>query len=83
MVDAAAGTTDDAVAMFKVRAAREAAWINAEVLWTLRAAPRLGERFFSRLDKFTGFAGRGMLKPVAALRGAAALPVPGGGDLET
>ena len=81
LIDAAAGTTDDAVAMFKVRAAREAAWINAEVLWTLRAAPLLGERFFSRLDKFTGFAGRGMLKPVAALRGVAAPPVPAGGDL--
>ena len=68
LVDAAAGTTDDAVAMFKVRAAREAAWTNAEVLWTLRAAPRLGESFFSRLDSFTGFAGRGMLKPVATSR---------------
>lgn len=78
LIDAAAGTTDDAVAMFKVRAAREAAWINAEVLWTLRAAPLLGERFFSRLDKFTGFAGRGMLKPVAAFRGVAAPPVPAG-----
>ena len=65
LVDAAAGTTDDAVAMFKVRAAREAAWTNAEVLWTLRATPRLSANFFSKLDSFTGFAGRGMLKPVA------------------
>ena len=65
LVDAAAGTTDDAVAMFKVRAAREAAWTNAEVLWTLRAVPRLSAKFFSRLDSFTGFAGRGLLKPVA------------------
>lgn len=72
LVDAAAGTTDDAVAMFKVRAAREAAWTNAEVLWTLRATPRLGETFFSRLDSFTGLAGRGLLMPLAASRGLAA-----------
>jgi Family of unknown function (DUF5995) len=65
LVDAAAGTMDDAVAMFNVRAAREAAWTNAEVLWTLRATPHLGANFFSKLDSFTGFAGRGMLKPVA------------------
>ena len=65
VVDAAAGTMDDAVAMFKIRAAREAAWTNAEVIWTLRATPRLGANFFSKLDSFTGFAGRGMLKPVA------------------
>ena len=72
LVDAAAGTTDDAVAMFKVRAAREAAWTNAEVLWTLRGTPRLGDTFFARLDSFTGLAGRGLLMPVAASRGLAA-----------
>ena len=64
VVDAAAGTTDDAVAMWKVRAAREAAWTNAEVLWTLRATPHLSDSFFDRLDRFTGFAGRGLLLPV-------------------
>jgi hypothetical protein len=64
VVDAAAGNTDDAVAMWKVRAAREAAWTNAEVLWTLRATPHLSDSFFDRLDRFTGFAGRGLLLPV-------------------
>ena len=55
LVDAAAGNdADDAVAMFKVRAAREAAWTNAEVLWTLRATPRLSDTFFARLDGLTG-----------------------------
>ena len=62
LIDAAAGNTDDAVAMWKVRAAREAAWTNAEVLWTLRATPRLSDNFFDRLDGFTGFAGRGLLR---------------------
>ena len=69
MVDAAAGNTDDVVAMWNVRAAREAAWTNAEVMWTLRATPHLGDAFFTRLDSFTGFAGRGLLVPVAIDRG--------------
>ena len=69
LVDAAAGNTDDAVAMWKVRAAREAAWTNAEVLWALRATPHLSDSFFDRLDRFTGFAGRGLLVPVSAHRG--------------
>ena len=72
LIDNAAGNTDDAVAMWKVRAAREAAWTNAEVLWTLRATPRLSDTFFARLDGLTGFAGRGLLLPVAADRGVAA-----------
>jgi hypothetical protein len=65
LVDAAGGEADDAVAMWKVRAAREAAWTNAEVLWALRPTPALRDAFFSRLDRFTGFAGRGLLVPAA------------------
>jgi hypothetical protein len=68
VVDAAAGEADDAVAMWKVRAARAAAWTNAEVLWALRTAPALRDAFFSRLDSFTGFAGRGLLLPTARLK---------------
>jgi Family of unknown function (DUF5995) len=36
LVDDLAGRADDVAAMWKVRAARHAAWANAEVLWTLR-----------------------------------------------
>jgi hypothetical protein len=61
LVDAAGGNADDAIAMWKVRAARETAWTNAEVLWALRSSPALHDEFFSRLDRFTGFAGRGLL----------------------
>ena len=68
LVDAVGDEADDAVAMWKVRAAREAAWTNAEVLWALRAAPALRDAFFSRLDRFTGFAGRGLLLPAAPLK---------------
>jgi hypothetical protein len=68
LVDAAGGEADDAVAMWKVRRAREAAWTNAEVLWALRKTPGLRDAFFARLDGLTGFAGRGLLLPAAPSR---------------
>ena len=61
LVDSASGEVDDAVAMWKVRAARDTAWTNAEVLWALQTSPVLRDTFFARLDRFTGFAGRGLL----------------------
>ena len=63
-IDAAAGQLDDLAAMWKVRKARDIAWSNAELLWYLRPFPRLRTNFFSQLDSFTGFAGRGLLKHV-------------------
>lgn len=65
VVDALAGRADDVAAMWNVRAARQAAWTNAQVLWTLRQKPRIREAFFETLDKSTGLAGRGLLAPVA------------------
>jgi hypothetical protein len=67
LVDAAAGSADQAIAMWKVRRAREAAWTNAEVLWALRRTPSLRDAFFTRLDGLTGFAGRGLLIPHSGL----------------
>jgi Family of unknown function (DUF5995) len=61
VVDAAAGTADDVAAMWNVRAARQAAWTNAQVLWALRSAPLLRDAFFDRLDGLTGLAGKGLL----------------------
>jgi len=52
---------DDLFAMCSIRAARDAAWTHAEVLWALRSTPSLRQSFFSSLDAFTGFAGRGLL----------------------
>jgi hypothetical protein len=69
IVDTACGDVDDAIAMWKVRAARAAAWTNAQVLWALRPTPTLRNAFFSRLDSFTGFAGRGILVPTAPITG--------------
>jgi len=65
-VDAVAGPLDDVLAMWSVRAARDAAWTHAEVLWNLRDLPDLQNNFLATLDDFTGFAGRGLLIHVAA-----------------
>jgi hypothetical protein len=62
-IDRIGGPVDDAIAMWKVRAARSTAWTNAQVLWGLRRLPRLRDRFFSRLDSLVGMAGRALLAP--------------------
>lgn len=62
-VDRLGGHVDDVVAMWKVRAARSAAWTNGQVLWGLRGVPRLRDRFFDRLDGLVGMTGRGLLLP--------------------
>ena len=62
-VDRLGGPVDDAVAMWKVRAARSAAWTNAQVLWQLRGVPLLRDRFFGKLDSLVGMTGRGLLLP--------------------
>jgi hypothetical protein len=63
--DVALGELDDVVAMWKVERAREAAWSHAETLWALRDAPQLSTRFVRTLDRMVGFAGRGLLRPIA------------------
>jgi hypothetical protein len=65
IADAAAGRLDDVLAMWSVRAARDAAWTHAELLWNLRDVPALQADFLKTLDNFTGFAGRGLLTHVA------------------
>ena len=67
-VDRLGGQVDDAVAMWKVRAARSAAWTNAQVLWGLRPVPRLRDRFFDRLDGLVALTGRGLLLPRVPVR---------------
>jgi hypothetical protein len=59
------GTVDNALAMWSVRNARDSAWTNAEVLWSLRNNPTLFNKFAETLDGMTGFAGRGLLIPGA------------------
>ncbi len=58
------GPLDDIVAMWNVRKARDAAWTNAEVLWSLRPLPDLAAHYLDTIDRITGFAGRGLLLPI-------------------
>jgi hypothetical protein len=64
-VDALTAPVDDRLATFSVRAARDTAWTNAQVLWALKPTPALQQDYFDRLDRFTGFAARGLLAPLA------------------
>jgi hypothetical protein len=54
---------DDVIAMWSVRAARDAAWTNAEALWSLRRHSTLEDAYLDALDGMVGFAGRGLLVP--------------------
>jgi hypothetical protein len=64
-VERSLGDVDDAVAIWKVSRAREAAWANAEALWALRGLPEVQAEFSAALDRLVGFAGRGLLRPLA------------------
>ena len=59
------GGVDDAVAMWSLQRARQAAWTSGEVLWALRDNERLTVGYVSVMDRMTGFAGRGLLMPTA------------------
>jgi Family of unknown function (DUF5995) len=65
VLDEAAGQLDDVIAMWNVRAARDAAWTHGEVLWNLRSAA-LRAAFVDSLDRFTGMAGRGLMVHINA-----------------
>jgi hypothetical protein len=64
VADALTTPVDDRVAMWNVRAAREAAWTNAAVLWTLKPTPALAGDYFAKLDRMTGFTACGLLAPI-------------------
>ena len=58
-----AGHADDAVAMWDVMRARDAAWTNGLALWHLRDDPDLAAQFLATLDRMVGLAGQGLLVP--------------------
>ena len=62
--DEALGELDSVVAMWNVRRARAAAWVNAETLWALRDVPFAGARFVVTLDRLVGLASKGLLRRV-------------------
>ena len=55
---------ENLMAMWGLRATREAAWTNSELLWHTRSVPGLTDRFMIGLDDATELAGRGLLAPV-------------------
>jgi len=52
---------EDTIAAWNVTAAREAAWVNAEALWTIRDASFLGGRYVDMLDGITAVIGKSLL----------------------
>jgi Family of unknown function (DUF5995) len=68
LLDRWLGAADDVVALWNVARARDAGWSNARTLWALRAAPTLADGFVRTLDRSTGMAGRGLLRPLPPVR---------------
>jgi hypothetical protein len=62
-IDQKLGDIDDILAMWKVRKARETAWLNAEIIWRLESAPlaTADDDFLLNLDRLVGLASRGFL----------------------
>jgi hypothetical protein len=55
---------EDTIAGWNVCVAREQAWTNTELLWTLREGPQLAAGFMHTLDGLTTVAGKSLLVPV-------------------
>jgi hypothetical protein len=64
IVGEALGKAGDRIAMWDVGSAREAAWVQGQILWHLRGVPTLERRYLDTLDRTIGFAGRGLLVPI-------------------
>ena len=60
-LDHAVAPVDDAAAIWSIERARDAAWIHAEVLWRLRAAPELTDGYLDVLDSTVGMENRALL----------------------
>jgi hypothetical protein len=60
-LDHAVAPVDDAVAIWSVERARDAAWIRAEVLWHLRDHRELTAAYLAALDSTVGMEGRALL----------------------
>jgi hypothetical protein len=63
-LDLAFNPVDDLVAVWNVEKARDAAWVGAEVIWSLRKLPPLRSDYEAMNDRAVGFVGRALLTPV-------------------
>ncbi len=64
-LDHVVAPVDDAVAIWSIERARDAAWIRAEVLWHLRGHQTLMDAYLAALDATVGMEGRALLLPHA------------------
>ncbi len=60
-IDHEVAPADDAAAIWSIEAARDAAWIRAEVLWNLRDHKLLTDAYLAALDATVGMEGRALL----------------------
>ncbi len=63
-IDHNLGRLDDILAMWSIRAARDKAWGDAELLWLVRNNPFARKLKIDLVDGFTGAFGRGLIIPV-------------------
>jgi hypothetical protein len=63
-VDRVFGRYDDLLETWSLARAREGAWINGQLRWHVRAVPFLTVQHLASLDRITGLAGRGLLRPL-------------------
>lgn len=63
---------EDTFAAWNVVAARETAWVNAEVLWKISAAPTLWSRYVDALDGAASLVGKTLLVPAPLVKAAEA-----------
>ena len=69
------GPVDDAIVLWNIIQAREAAWTHAEVLWRLSDEGLVERSYREALDRTTGFIGRALMLPVGFVEGAPAIPL--------
>jgi hypothetical protein len=62
-LDHAVAPVDDAVAIWSIERARDAAWVRAEVIWALRDHHALLDAYLAALDATVGMEGRALLLP--------------------
>jgi Family of unknown function (DUF5995) len=62
-LDHAVAPVDDAVAIWSIDRARDAAWVRAEVVWAIREHPLLVDAYLAALDATVNMEGRALLLP--------------------
>lgn len=65
--DRALGPVDDAVQLWSLERAREAAWQAAELRWHLRVSSFLSDQHLATIDGLVGLASSGILRPSLVL----------------